>query len=366
MSSTDGADSRIVALRVRAVNVPLSRPLATAGGSLEGAPLLLFDLTTNAGAIGRSYLFCYSPLVQSALVALCQQLETVLIGSSARADALWALLVARFRLLGSQGLLGMALAGIDMASWDAMARADEVPLYTLLGGTSRPIPAYNSNGLGLSGVPSVAEEASVLLGEGINALKVRLGYPTLAEDLEVLDAVRGAVDTDTRLMVDYNQSLGMKEAIRRSQSMDDYALEWIEEPVLAEGFKSSAAVAAAVDTPVQSGENLWGVLEMEKLLDLKASDLFMADAAKIGGVSGFVDAAALAEQRSVPLSSHLYPEFSAHLLAATSTAHWIEYVDWANPVLIHPVRVKDGCIVPSDTLGAGIEWDEAVVDRYAV
>jgi len=105
---------------------------------------------------------------------------------------------------------------------------------------------------------------------------------------------------------------------------------------------------------------------MEKALDAGACDFFMADVVKIGGVSGWLRAQALADGRNMPLSSHLYPEVSAHLLVGAPTRHWLEYVDWAAPVLDDPlVPASDGTVTAPDRPGTGIEWDEAAVERYA-
>ena len=128
-----------------------------------------------------------------------------------------------------------------------------------------------------------------------------------------------------------------------------------------------AAIRAVGGAPVQIGENWWGPAAMARSLAAGACDLAMPDAMKIGGVSGWLRAAALADAAGMPLSSHLFPEVSVHLLAASPTAHWLEYVDWAEPVLQSPVRRDaDGHAWPGEGPGSGIEWDEAAVARYEV
>lgn len=115
---------------------------------------------------------------------------------------------------------------------------------------------------------------------------------------------------------------------------------------------------------MQIGENWWGTHDMAKSLAVSASDLGMPDAVKIGGVSGWLRAAGMGEAAGMPLSSHLFPEVSAHLLAITPTAHWLEYVDWAEPILQEPVKIQDGQAIASDAAGIGIAWDEAAVERH--
>jgi mandelate racemase len=353
------------ALRARAVDVPMRRPLRTAGGTVATAPLVLIDLETAEGVAGRSYLFCYTPLALAPVVALLEGLGAALAGQPVVPLEVERSLQHRFRLLGPQGLTGMALAGIDMACWDATARAAELPLARLLGGTCRAVRAYNSNGLGLIGAEAAAREAESLLEDGFRAVKVRLGYAALAEDLAVVRAVRQAVGPEVAVMADYNQSLSVPEAVRRAQALDGEDLAWIEEPVRADDYEGSAEVARAARTPVQIGENCWGPHDLARALRARSADLLMPDAMKIGGVTGWLRAAALTQAAGIPTSSHLFPELSAHLLAATPTADWLEYADWAGPILGEPPRVVDGHLRPPDTPGIGLEWDEAAVARLS-
>ncbi|MCM3563063.1 enolase C-terminal domain-like protein [Hydrogenophaga intermedia] len=350
-------------LAVRAVHVPMRLPLQTSSGTIRVAPLCLIDLRTEEGVVGHTYLFCYTPLVLKPVCELLMNLDPLLRGVSAAPLEINRLLRARFRLLGDSGIVGMALAGIDMAAWDALARAEGRPLARALGADVMAIPAYNSCGLGLIGPEAAPAEAEALVAEGFSAIKVRLGYPDLATDLRVVRAVKAAIGPDVYLMSDYNQGLSVPEAERRVLVLADEGLTWIEEPCLAHDYAGCARVRARSTCPIQIGENWWGPREMADSLAAGASDLGMPDAMKIGGVSGWLQAAALAEAAGLPLSTHLFPEVSVHLMAATPTRHWLEYVDWASPVLAEPVRVRDGKVSVPDRAGTGIEWDEAAVAR---
>lgn len=158
----------------------------------------------------------------------------------------------------------------------------------------------------------------------------------------------------------------MPEAIRRAHAYDDAGVAWLEEPVRADDLAGHAAVAAATRLPVQRGENDWGPNDLARSLAAKASDLVMPDANKIGGVTGWMQAAALAEAANVPVSSHLFVEYSSHLLAATPGRHWMEWLDFARPLLAEgSPEMRDGSVAPLDTPGAGLAWDEDAVARYA-
>lgn len=353
-------------LSARAVNVPMRLPLQTSSGSVRTAPLALIDLLTEEGITGRTYLFCYTPLVLKPVCELIGNLEPVLRGTSAAPLELSRALQARFRLLGAKGLVGMALAGIDMAAWDALAKAERRPLARALGAELMPIPAYNSCGLGLVGPDAAPAEAEALVSSGFKAIKVRLGYPDVATDIAVVRAVRSAIGDGIRLMSDYNQSLTVPEAEHRVQALADEGLTWIEEPCLAHDYPGHARVRARSRCPIQIGENWWGPGEMAASLAAGASDLGMPDAMKIGGVTGWMQAAALAESAGMPISTHLFPEVSVHLMAATPTRHWLEFVDWASPILETPMAITNGMAHAPDAAGTGIEWNEAGIGRFLV
>jgi mandelate racemase len=352
-------------LRVRAVLAPLKLPLQTSGGTVRSAPLALIDLVTEQGVTGHAYLFCYTTLVLKPMVQLLQNLSEHLRGDAVAPLELEQKLQRSFRLVGPTGLTGAAIAGVDMAAWDALARAAGLPLVRLLGGVPKRVPAYNSNGLGIVGAQRAAAEAAELIAPGFSAVKVRLGYPDPKTDVEVVRAVRRAIGERVQLMSDYNQALSVAEAMRRADALADEGLTWIEEPTRADDPEGHAQIRRKSRVPIQIGENWFGPHDMARSLAAGACDLGMPDAMKIGGVTAWMRAAALAEVQGLPLSSHLFPEISAHLLAASPTMHWLEYVDWAEPVLQRPLRLDNGEAVIGDEPGSGIEWNEEMVQRHA-
>jgi mandelate racemase len=258
----------------------------------------------------------------------------------------------------------MALSAFDSAMWDALAVAAGQPLATLLGAAPRKIPAYNSNGLGLMGPDAVADEAEKLLQGGFKAVKLRLGYATLDEDLAAVRAVRRRVGDGVAIMADYNQALTVAEALRRGRTLEAEGVTWLEEPIRHDDYAGAAAIARGLDLPVQIGENFDGPKAMEDALSADACDYVMPDLARIGGVTGWMQAAGIAAARGIEMSSHLFPEVSAHLLAATPTAHYLEYVDWANAILQEPLAIADGFAVVPNSPGSGLAWNEKAVARY--
>jgi mandelate racemase len=354
------------AIRARGVNVPMKLPLGTSAGTLRSAALLLVDVETEEGVAGHAYLFCYLPAAAPAIAAMLGEIESTSKGDKIEPTALWAKLARRFKLIGVQGIVRMAMSGFDCACWDALAVAAEKPLVTLLGAQPRRIRAYNSNGLGLMAPEAAADEAEKLLEGGFRAVKLRLGYPTPAADLAAVRAVRKRLPDEIELMVDYNQALSVAEALERGRAIDSEGIAWIEEPIRHDDFRGNADLARELATPIQIGENFSLPEQMEQALDAKACDFVMPDLERIGGVTGWQRAAKLAAERRLPMSSHLFPETSAHLLAVTPTCHFLEYVDWASPILVEPLEIEDGAAVIPDRPGTGVAWDEKAVKRYAM
>jgi mandelate racemase len=352
----------ITSLQVRCVKVTMPEPHRTASGVVEVSPLVLLSVHTDGGVQGHSITFSYSPAALKPLGELMKNLEPLVCGRSLAPAAITSDLHGRFKLLGTQGLVGMVLAGIDMALWDAFARAQGQPLYAALGATARAIQAYG--GVGYDGVDGSAKAAEGWARQGFKAVKAKIGYPTVEEDVAVIRAMRSAVGPDVSLMVDYNQSLDPAEAAARLRVLDDEGLAWIEEPVIAHDYPALVRLAETTRTPLQAGENWWGPLDFRHAFDAGVRDLAMPDAMKCGGVTGWQRIAALAQVYGVPLSSHLWPEVSAQLLCATPSAHWLEQVEWWNPILKEPLHVRDGMAYASDRPGSGIEFNEEAVQRY--
>jgi mandelate racemase len=348
------------------VEVPMTFALGTSRGRIVKAPLLLIDVETAEGVTGRAYLWSYFPRAMVAIASLLQEVEERTKGKPVVPAELWDSLAERFALIGVQGIVRMAMAGFDIACWDALAVAAGVPLVRLLGGEPRPIPAYNSCGLGLMPADALADEAERLLERGFRAIKLRLGYPTLAEDIVAVHAVKARIPGGVALMVDYNQALSLDEALARGRALDRESFAWLEEPVRHDDYVGAALIARELSVPVQIGENFSLIGGMQTALNAKACDLAMPDLERIGGVSGWQQAAAFAAKRKVRMSSHLYPETSAHLLAVTPTAHFLEYVDWADKILQEPLQIVDGHAVIPDRPGHGMVWDKAAVERYRV
>ena len=356
----------IKSVSVRAVVVPMHRVLQTSTGAVSVAPLLLVDMRTDAGIVGRSYLFSITRSALKPIAALVEAMGEMLQGDAVAPFEIEKKLRARHTLLGVHNIVLFAMSAIDMCAWDALGQAVGKPVVQLLGGAPRPVLAYNSNGLGIQELKPLAKEAEQLVADGFSAVKLRLGRPMAVADIEALRAVKRAIGPKITLMVDFNQALTVSEAIRRGRMIDaEGGVLWIEEPIRADNFAGCAEVAREVATPIQLGENFMGPEQMAQAIAAACCDYVMPDAQRIGGVTGWMRAAALAQGAGLEMSSHLFAEASCQLLAVTPTCHWLEYVDWADPVLEEPVRIENGRAVGAAGPGLGMKWNEKAVKKYA-
>jgi mandelate racemase len=318
------------AVSVRAVEVP-GPPMETAAGSISGAQLALIDLHTDEGVTGHAYVATYTREGLAGVVAAIKALDI-----DGPVQDLRDALRERFAFSGTAGLLGSVIGGVDMAAWDALARSADMPLAELLGGAVKPVPAYGSLR------SRTAQDAEERAGEGFRHLKVKSADPDVIARVKALGV---------EVMVDLNQQP------QDLAKLDDQQLTWLEEPLPAADLIGYAALCKTMRTPIQTGESWWSPAEAAYAIRAGATDLVMPDVARIGGVTGFIEVAA----HGLPTSSHMYPEISAHLLAALPNAHLLEHLDKAGPILRQPARVIDGHVTPMP-----LEFDEAAVARFSV
>jgi mandelate racemase len=354
-------------ITARPLVLRLKRPIVARIATITEWPLILIDLLTEEDIVGRSYLEPYVVKSMRYLVPALNDLGAMLKGRRVAPIELFDAARKSLHFVGYEGLSMIAASGLDMAAWDALAKAANLPLCVLLGGSVGPVKSYNSNGLWLKDPEYVADEALELRDEGgFSGLKLRLGRNRVSDDLATLDAVRNAVGEEMHLMIDFNQGLDLAEALWRCHMIDDYGLAWIEEPIIYDNLDGYTQLADELKTPLQIGENFYGPREMHKALQKRASDLVMPDFMRIGGVTGWMRAAAIAGTAGIPVSTHLYPEVAAHMMRVTETAHWLEWQDWADPILQRPYEIKDGLLHIPDVPGVGLEWNEEAVEAHLV
>ena len=352
-------------LRVRPVVVKLNRPVVARIATMKEWPLILIDLYTKEGIVGRSYLEPYVIKSLHYLIPALNDFGDILKGTALSPVDLYGNTRNSLHFVGYEGLSLIAVSGLDMAVWDALAKAAGMPLCVFLGGSLGPVKAYNSNGLWLNHPDRLGDEAIDLLNEGnFGGIKLRLGRDRISEDLSAIKTVRNSVGEQIKIMVDFNQGLNIAEALDRCHRIDDLGVYWIEEPIVYDNLDGYAQLTFELKTPIQLGENFYGPRELYKAIQKRASNLVMPDFMRIGGVTGWLRSVAIAGAAGIPVSTHLYPEVGAHVMRVTETAHWLEWQDWANIILENPYMLKDGYIEIPNVPGIGLEWDEKSVAAH--
>ena len=354
---------KIQSFTIRAARLPMAEPHKTSSAIINVCPVVTVSVLTDEGVRGDGIIFTYADVFLKTVHTLATTIAPMLEGQELNPSAITDMLHDRFKLLGTQGMMGMVLSGFDMALWDAKARAEGKALSALLGGATQSVIPYAN--VGFDGVKGSAEGAGKFAASGFKAVKAKIGYETVADDIAVIRAMRDAVGPNVELMVDYNQSLSVDEARTRLHTLESEGLAWVEEPVLSHDFKNYAALQKETTIPLQAGENWWGPSDFQTAFDLGTTGLIMPDAQKCGGVTGWMRIAKLAEQNNAKVSSHLWPEASAQLLSVTPTAHFLEYADWFNPVIREPLKIENGIAVIDHVIGTGVELNDQALATYA-
>jgi L-alanine-DL-glutamate epimerase-like enolase superfamily enzyme len=252
---------------------------------------------------------------------------------------------------GTTGLTSYAMAAIDVALWDILGQVASQPVHRLLGQARDRIPAYAMVGW-MHFSPDELEGACAGAMElGFRAVKVKVGSPTLEEDMRRLERVRAGVGGGVPIFVDANQSLTPAEALRRGRAFDAFGVGWLEEPVPAHDYDGYAAVAGGLDLPVAGGENLYGKEEFAELLKRRAVDVVQGDLARNGGVSGCVDVGHAAAAFGLPYCSHGGGMINLNILCALPNALWLETGTLPDEWREHFV---DGCVLAPE--GPGFRW----------
>ena len=346
---------------VRALQLDLAQPLETASASFSTWPVILVDLQTDQGVIGRSFVGCFLPMLVKPLVSLLQDMAQLIEGDPLCPVDLDQKIRKMCRLVGTTGPLATALAVIEIAAWDALAESAQVPLARLMGSAPRAFPIYKT--LTAFDPGRVADLAQEAIEAGYGGVKCKIGHPNPANDMAVIKRLRKVCGDDFPIMGDFNQALSVPEAIQRIRPLDDLGMVWFEEPTTARDFVGHAQIARSCHTAISIGENWRSPEEAAESMRIGASSLAMPDLVNIGGVSAWMKTATLAEAAGVPISCHSYPEVCAHLLPAAASAHWLEHVDIFDVLFTNPVKPANGVWCASDRPGIGLEWDEAVVVR---
>ncbi|HYL19555.1 MAG TPA: mandelate racemase/muconate lactonizing enzyme family protein [Burkholderiales bacterium] len=284
------------------------------------------------------------------------------------------------RQLGSHGMGAgtcLAMSGIDMALWDIRGKALDAPLYRLLGGSSKPVPAYAGGvSLGYQDPKALVAEAQPLVEAGYKAIKLRVG-DTPARDLARVAAVRKALGDDIAILVDANTGYTVADARKAMPGYDDYDVGWLEEPFPAHDYESYALATSFGSVPLAAGENHYTRFEFNRLIEDGSVTILQPDLSKTGGITEALRVAHLASAWKLPINPHtsmtgLNMAATIHFLAAIDNGGYFEGdVSKSNlfrdELVSQPYRVgDDGCVRPLEGAGLGLQVDEKFLQAHPV
>ncbi|MCZ6592981.1 MAG: mandelate racemase/muconate lactonizing enzyme family protein [Alphaproteobacteria bacterium] len=358
---------KISAIELERLAIPLRKPIRTSVHDFTYIHTVLVRLRTDAGLTGMGWCFAFEASKAAALAALVEDLATIYQGRDPRAvRANFAAAWRDLNFLGHAGAAMMALSSLDTACWDLAAQAAELPLYRYLGGDSARVTAYASSGLWLNySVDEVIAEAEAFYAQGHRAMKMRIGRPDFMTDIDRVSLVREAMGSDIELLVDVNQAWPESVAIRAGRLLEALDIFWLEEPVYYADLDGCARVTAALDMRVATGETSYGSASVKQHLDARAADVLMPDLQRMGGITEYLNAATLCAAYNQPVSSHLFTEASAHVLAAQPHALMLEHMEWWEELFENPLAVEEGQVVMSDRPGLGLTLSVKALTQFA-
>ena len=350
---------KITKLSTQAVVLPMATPILSALGGISRFGCVLVRIDTDAGVTGENLVFTLNNVRTGVLQEMVQSLFPLIEGRDpGHIGSFWSRAWKDINFLGHKGVSVVGVSAVDGALWDIAGKACGLPIYRMLGGHSATVPAYHSGGMWLSSsIDQLAREAQGFMDQGFTAMKMRLGSATMAQDVARVRAVREAIGPDVKLMADANQGMTVSSAIRLGRMLEEFQLTWFEEPLPAYDLEGVARVAAALDTPIASGETEYTRYGFRQMLELKSADVLMPDLQRVGGVSEFVKVAHMAEAFDVPVSSHLFSDTSVQVLGGLANANYLEYMPWFSVLYNEPLQFDRGNAIVPERPGWGVTFN---------
>jgi L-alanine-DL-glutamate epimerase-like enolase superfamily enzyme len=328
-------------------------------GEISHFELVTVRLRERDGAEGVGYTYTVGAGGAAILALLERDLAPLLVGADGeRGEHLWERMWWHLHYVGRGGLAVHAISAVDIALWDLRARRRETPLWRLLGGHDPAVRAY-AGGIDLQfPLEQLVRQSADNLAAGFRALKMKVGRPSLAEDLARVAAVREAIGEETVLMVDANMRWRVDEAIRASRALADHGVFWLEEPTVPDDLPGHVRIAREGALPLAAGENLHTLSEFRHYLGAGALDFPEPDATNCGGVTVWMKVAHLAEAHNLPVTSHGAHDLHVHLLAAVPNASYLEVHGFGlERHIAEPLRISDGAATAPERPGHGVELD---------
>ncbi len=326
---------------------------------LSQVALLTAEIETAHGQQGFGFSYALRA-GGAALLAHARDLAGELIGEDPDdIGRLWEKMAWLGASVSRTGVSVQAIAAFDVALWDLKARRSGQSIGKLLGTYRDSVPCYNTSGGYLSAeLDQVLKNVDDSLQRGLGGIKLKVGQPDLAKDIERVSAVRRHVGDGVPMMVDANQQWDETTALRAGRQLDPYGLVWLEEPLSAYDYEGHARLAERLDTPIASGEMLGSVAECAQLVKHRSVSFMQADAPRVGGITPFLKIAALCDLARLKLAPHFVMEIHIHLGCAYPHEAWVEHIEWLEPAFNERLQIRDGRMLLPERPGLGFSLSE--------
>lgn len=342
--------ARIRAVETRLIRIPLTRPW---GEDVTEIRVVAVTVTADDGAQGHG--FSWTPSIGASAVKamIDDDLAPFLRGRHATSTGIWDAAWAHLHEAGGGGITTIALAGVDLALWDLRARSEETSVTEMLGRRHERLAMYGS-GVNLHyTIEQLAAQVSRWVDVGYDAVKIKVGKPDLAEDLDRVAAVRSILGADRRLLIDANQRWDLDTATRAVTALAAHDIGWIEEPLRADDLAGHAELRRRIDVPIALGENVHTEYRFREFMDAGAVDVVQPNIIRVGGITPFLRIVELARNRGATLAPHLLPELSSQLAFTLTESTWIEDVEDAGFAELGALTEPTGLIASGGWMSGG-------------